>query len=85
MDEDKLFIKDDNGDVKEFSILSVVNLAGKDDDYAIYTDYSTNANKEINIFSGILGQDGMIKKVEDPNDVQSLNSYISSLNDDIIL
>ena len=85
MNDDKLFIKDENGNVKEFSILSVVNLAGKDDDYAIYTDYSINDNKEINIFSGVLGQDGMIKKVEDPNDVQFLNSYISSLNDDIIL
>ncbi|MBR6252832.1 MAG: hypothetical protein IKR04_03225 [Clostridia bacterium] len=85
MDEDKLFVKDDNGDVKEFSLLSVVNLNGKDDDFAVYTDYSLNANNEINIFSGIMGQDGFIKKVEDQNDIQALNSYISSLNDDIIL
>ena len=85
MDEDKLLIKDDDGNVKEFSLLSVVNLNGKDDDFAVYTDYSLNDNKEINIFSGIMGQDGFIKKIEDQNDIQALNSYIASLNDDIIL
>ena len=85
MDEDKLLIKDDNGNVKEFSLLSVVNLNGKDDDFAVYTDYSLNDNKEINIFSGIMGQDGLVKKIEDQNDIQALNSYIASLNDDIIL
>ena len=85
MDEDKLLIKDDDGNVKEFSLLSVVNLNGKDDDFAVYTDYSLNDNKEINIFSGIMGQDGYIKKIEDQNDIQALNSYIASLNDDIIL
>ena len=83
MDEDKLFMKDENGNVKEFSILSVVNLNGKDDDFAIYTDYSKNANNELNLFSGILGNDGFVKKVEDTNDITALNSYMSSLNDDI--
>ena len=85
MDDDKLFMKDENGNVKQFSILDVVNLNGRDEDFAIYTDYSLNENKEYNIFSGILGQDGVIKRVEDVNDIQALNSYMSSFNNDTIL
>ena len=85
MDDDKVFMKDENGNVKQFSILDVVNINGKDDDFAIYTDYSLNENKELNIFSGILGQDGIVKKVEDANDIQALNSYMSSFNSDTIL
>lgn len=79
MDNDKLLIKDENDEVKEYTILSVVNLNNSSDDYAIFTDYSVNENGEINVFSGILDPNGQIRAVENESDIKALDSYIASL------
>lgn len=81
MNEDKILIKDDNGNVKEYSIISIVNLDGKEKEYVIYTDFSINDSKELNMFSGILGEDGIIQNIKDENEIHAIDEYIASLVD----
>lgn len=79
MENDKLLIKNDAGEVKEYSILSVFKIDNRDEDYAIFTDYSINENQEMNIYSGILLPSGLIQHIENEEDFEIINAYIEKL------
>ena len=43
------FNVNENGNVIEYNVLSTFNLEGREDSYIIYTDYSINEHKKMNI------------------------------------
>jgi len=79
MEDDKLIIKYDSGEIKEFTLLSIFNIKDKEDDYAIYTDKIDNANKSITIYSGILRKNGDIDEITDKEEILIVNEYIDRI------
>ena len=79
MEADKLLIKNDAGELIEYSILSLFKIDNKEDNYALFTDYSINEDKTLNIYSGILLPSGEVKSVEDSNDLAVINEYLENL------
>ena len=49
MEELKRFNIVENGEDIEYNVLASFNLEGRDDSYIIYSDYSVNENKKMNI------------------------------------
>ena len=79
MENDKIIIKSSDGTIKEYSLLSRFKIDGKDDEYALFTDYSLDENQNFQVFSGILNKDGTVKSIESPEEISLINDYIQNL------
>ena len=79
MDNFEKFSIDENGTLKEYSILSTFKIVGNDNDFMIYTDYSLNENKKmnINVSKYFMNNDKIeLIPITDENEKQSINEYL---------
>jgi len=74
--EDKIYVKNQSGEMVEYSLLSVFGIENRPNDYAIFTDYSKSEDNSLNIYSGILLPDKKIVPIVDEHDLEIVNNYI---------
>jgi len=79
--DDKLILKNENNEEKEFAILVTFDI--KEKSYVLYTDYSKDENENINIFSAIYDEDWNIKPVEGKDEIKIIDKYIKDLEEDL--
>ncbi len=81
MDNDNFekFSINENGNITEYSILSTFKIVGNDNDFMIYTDYSINENKKMNLnitkYSMNNGEINLIP-ITDEDERNSINDYL---------
>ena len=76
----KFKIIDDNGKEKEYALLTTFEHNNKH--FVLYTDYSTDENKNVRIYSSIYNPNdttGELKKVTEKEDIDFINKFIKEL------
>ncbi len=68
-----------DGTEKEYSVLSTFDY--DDRKFVIYTDYSMNEDKNINIYSGIFEDNGKISPIINQEDEKIVSNYIKYLEE----
>ena len=79
MDNFEKFSINENGENKEYSVLSTFKIVGNDSDFIIYTDYSINENKKMNfkISKYIINNEQVeLIPITDENEKKSINEYL---------
>ena len=87
MDNFEHFSITENDKIKEYSVLSTFKIVGSDDNFIVYTDYSLNNNKKLNIQISkffIKNEEITLIPITDENEKKSTNEYLIELEKFII-
>ena len=82
-DDEKIIIRDNNGEIKEYSIIYVFNIGTKEDDYVLYTDFFDNEDAKLKVYSGILKPDGTVCEVTDEEDLKIIEKFIKDFEEEL--
>ena len=80
----KFKIIDEKGKEKEYALLATFEHNSKS--FVLYTDYSTDENKNIRIYSSIYDPNdttGNLEKVTDADDIEFINKFIKELENQL--
>ena len=83
-EDDKLKIFDENGNEKEYSLLSTFEYNKKN--FVLYTAYEKDDNLNIKIYSAIYNpndESRKLQKVTDSDEINFINNYVKKLENDI--
>ena len=82
----KLFIKNSNGEEKEYSILVTFDIEQKNKSYMIYTDYSVDENNKLKVYAGIYNPYDELKELDpvvEKDEIDVIERYLVSLAEDL--
>lgn len=85
-DFEKLIVKNDEGEEKEYDIVVTFDIKEKNKSYVLFTDYSKTDDGCLKIHSAIYdktGEDKSLKEVTEPDEVQFIEEYIKGLEEEL--
>ena len=77
--KDKITIKNEKGETKEFDIILSFTKDGKD--YVTYTDFSKDENNDINCYSSEIEKNGKLNNIEDENILKLIDSLLLTITE----
>lgn len=84
--EDKLTIKDDNGNEKEYDVMFTFESEETNKIYVTYTDYSKDEEGNIKVYSLCYDKDDKNRKLQEVTTEKELNTIdeiLKSITDDV--